>query len=130
MDYKKNLAIQCRENLNSASCEYILDITDASIRHIDGLLSSLSKMLDNHLFQMNTRRESKMHLALTEEAIKVVILSDLIAKSAEEYTDPSILKGMLECVTMQTLREGDSILIEVLHDNTLRLSLNGLSVDE
>jgi hypothetical protein len=71
-----------------------------------------------------------MDLALTEETIKVGMLCDLIAKNAEEYADPSILKGMLECVMMQTLQEGDSILIEVLHDNTLRRSVNGLSVDE
>jgi hypothetical protein len=52
MDYKKDLAIQCRKNLNSSSDEYMLEITDASFRHIDELLMYSSKMLDSHLCQV------------------------------------------------------------------------------
>ncbi len=46
IDYKKYLTVQCRENLNSLSDEYMLEITDASIRDIDELLFSF----DNSFF--------------------------------------------------------------------------------
>jgi hypothetical protein len=38
MSYKKDLTIKCKENLNSLSDEYMIEITDASIRYIDELL--------------------------------------------------------------------------------------------
>ena len=85
MDYKKNLAIQCRKNLNSSSDEYMLEITDASFRHIDELLMYSSKMLDSHLCQVNVRREPKMHKAINAQILKALMLSDLITKSAEEF---------------------------------------------
>jgi hypothetical protein len=91
MDYKKDLAIQCRENMNSLSDEYMLKIIDSSFRHIDELLMSSSKMLDNHLCHVNVRREPTMYKAITAQILKALMLSDLISKSAEEFESLYIL---------------------------------------
>ncbi len=123
MNYKKDLAIQCRENLNSLSDEYMLEITNDSFRHIDELLLSSSQMLESHLCQVNVRREPKMYAALSAQILKIVTLSDLITKSPEEYVSLNILKVLLEGITVKNIfQEGDSVKIEVLEDNALKIS--------
>jgi hypothetical protein len=63
-----------------------------------------------------------MYKAISSLKLKAIMLSDLTTKSADEYVSPGILKGLLECVTMQTLfQRGDSIIIEALPDNTLKI---------
>jgi hypothetical protein len=53
----------------------------------------------------------------------MVMLSDLITKNAEEFESLDILKVLLEGVTVHDIfKEGDSVKIEVLEDNTLRIS--------
>ncbi len=123
MDYKKDLAIRCKENLNSLSDEYMLEITDASFRHIDEVLISLYKILDNYLSQINVLREPKMFAALSSKTLKVATLSDLVTKSAEEFESLDILKVLLEGKTVHNIfQEGDSVKIEMLGDNALKIS--------
>jgi hypothetical protein len=123
LNYKKDLTINCKKNLMSLSDEYMLGITDATVRHIEELLLSLSKMLDNHLCLVNPHREPKMYKALSAQTLKMIMLSDLITKSAEEYESLDILKVLLEGVTVHDIfQEGDSVKIEVLQDNTLKIS--------
>jgi hypothetical protein len=101
----------------------MLEIADASFRHIDESLLSLSKMLDSNLSQVNARREPKMYAALSAQTLKAIMLSDLITKSAEEYVSLDVLKVLLEGETVNNIfQRGDSIKIEVLPDNTLRIS--------
>jgi hypothetical protein len=79
-------------------------------------------MLDNRLFQINTHREPEIYKALSSRTLKAIMLSDLITKSAEEYVSPDILKVLLERGAMQKIfKKGDSIIIEVLPDNTLKI---------
>lgn len=123
MNYKKDLAIRCKENLNSLSDEYMLEITDASFRHIDEVLISLYKILDNYLSQINVLREPKMFAALSSKTLKVATLSDLVTKSAEEFESLDILKVLLEGKTVHNIfQEGDSVKIEMLGDNALKIS--------
>ncbi len=103
MDYKKDLAIHCKENLKSPSDEDMFEIADASFKHIDESLLSLSKMLDNHLSQVNARREPKMYATLSAQTLKAIMLSDLITKSAEEYVSLDILKVLLEGETVHNI---------------------------
>ena len=118
MDYKKDLVTQCKENLNSLSDEYMLEITDASFRHIDEVL-----ILDNYLSQINVRREPKMFAAVSSKTLKVAMLSDLVTKSAEEFESLDILKVLLEGETVHSIfQEGDSVKIEMLGDNALKIS--------
>jgi len=101
----------------------MLEITDASFRHIDELLMSSSQMLDNHLCQVNVRREPKMYKAITAQILKALMLSDLISKSAEEFESLNILKVLLEGVTVKSIfQKGDSVKIETLEDNALKIS--------
>jgi hypothetical protein len=80
-------------------------------------------MLDNHLSLVNARREPKMYAALSAETLKVIMLSDLISKSAEEYIFLDILKVLLEGETVHNIfQEGDSVKIETLEDNTFKIS--------
>ncbi len=123
MNYKKDLAIRCKENLNSLSDEYMLEITDASFRHIDEVLISLYEILDNYLSQINVLREPKMFAALSSKTLKVATLSDLVTKSAEEFESLDILKVLLEGKTVHNIfQEGDSVKIEMLGDNALKIS--------
>jgi hypothetical protein len=123
MDYKKDLVTQCKENLNSLSDEYMLEITDASFRHIDEVLISLYEILDNYLSQINGRREPKMFAAVSSKTLKVAMLSDLVTKSAEEFESLDILKVLLEGETVHSIfQEGDSVKIEMLGDNALKIS--------
>lgn len=122
MDNEKDSTIECGDNLNSSSGEFILEMADASFQHIDYVLQFVSKMLDNDSFQVNASREPEIYKALRSRTTKAMMLSDLITKSAEEFVSPGILKVLLECVTAQTLfQKGDSMIIEVLPDNTLRI---------
>jgi hypothetical protein len=51
------------------------------------------------------------------------MLSDLIPKSAEEFESLDILKVLLEGVTVKSIfQKGDSVKIEVLEDNALKIS--------
>jgi len=123
MDCKKDLAIQCKENLNSLSDEYMLEITDASFRHIDEVLISLYEILDNYLFQINVRLEPKILATLSSKTLKVAMLSDLVTKSAEEFESLDILKVLLEGETVKSIfQKGDSVKIETLEDNALKIS--------
>jgi hypothetical protein len=100
----------------------VLEMADSSFKHIDEVLLYLSKILDSHLSQVNACREPEIHKSLSSLRQKVITSLDLISKSADEYASPGILKGLLECVTMQTLfQKGDSMIIEVLPDNTLKI---------
>jgi hypothetical protein len=55
--------------------------------------------------------------------LKAIMLSDLIAKSAEDYVSLNILKVLLEGETVHNIfQEGDSVKIEVLEDNALKIS--------
>jgi hypothetical protein len=50
------------------------------------------------------------------------MLSDLIAKSAEDYVSLNILKVLLEGETVHNIfQQGDSVKIEVLADNALKI---------
>jgi hypothetical protein len=123
MDCKKDLAIKCKENLNSLSDEYMLEITDVSFRHIDEVLISLYEILDNYLFQINVPQEPKMFAALSSKTLKVAMLSDLVTKSAEEFESLDILKVLLEGQTVKSIfQKGDSVKIEMLGDNALKIS--------
>ncbi len=123
MDYKNELTLQCKENLTSLSDEYMIGITDASYRHIDEILNSLSIMLENHLSQVNARREPKIYGVLSSLTLKTIMLSDLITQSAEEYVSLDILKVLLEGVAVHDIfQKGDSVKIEVLEDNALKIS--------
>ncbi len=123
MNDKKDLTIECEEKSNSVSDEYIIEIADASFGYIDEVLFSLSKMLDNHLSQEKARREPKTYELLSSRRLKVVMVSELMAKRAEEYVSPAILKVLLESLTVRDIfHKGDSIKIDVLPDNTLRIS--------
>jgi hypothetical protein len=80
-------------------------------------------MLDSHLSQEKARTEPEIYKSLSSLRLKVIMSLDLFTKSAEEYASPGILKALLECVTMQPLfQKGDSMKIEVLPGNTLRIS--------
>jgi hypothetical protein len=123
LDNEIDSTVQCRENLNSSPSECMLEVTDASFKHIDDVLQFVSKILDDHSFQVDASREPEIYKALRSRTIKAMMLSALITKSAEEFISPGILKVLLECVTAQTLfQKGDSMIIEVLPDNTLRIS--------
>ena len=123
MNYKKDLAIQCRDNLNSLSYEYMLEIIDSSFRHIDELLLSLSKILDSNLYQVNVRRGPKMYKAINAQILKAIMLSDLISKGAEEFESLNILKVLREGVTANNIfQDGDSVKIELLEGNALKIS--------
>lgn len=123
MCYEQNSNIECKENLTSLTEECVIERTNAGFRHIEEVLQSLSKMLDTFLSQVNDCREPKMFQSLSSLRLKVIMSLDIITKSAEECVSPGILKGLLECVTMQNLfQKGDSMIIEVLPDNTLRIS--------
>jgi hypothetical protein len=51
------------------------------------------------------------------------MLSDIISKSAEEYVSLDILKVLLEGTTVYNIfKEGDSVKIEALGDNALKIS--------
>ncbi len=119
----KSFSFNCLENLNSLSNECLLETADASFKHIDEVLLFLSKISDSRLSQVNASREPAMYKAISSLKLKAIMLSDLTTKSADEYVSPGILKVLLECVTMQTLfQKEDSMIIEVLPDNTLRIS--------
>ena len=122
MSYKKDLTIRCKENLNSPSDEYMIEITDATFRHMDEVLLSISTMLDDHLSQINVCREPKMYGIFSALTLKAIMLSDLIAKSAEDYVSLNILKVLLEGETVHNIfQQGDSVKIEVLADNALKI---------
>jgi hypothetical protein len=111
-----------KENLNSLSDKCILELADASFKHIDEVLLYLSKILDGHLSQVNACKEPEIHKSLSSLRQKVITSLDLISKSTDEYASSGILKGLLECVTMKTLfQKGDSMIIEVLPGNTLKI---------
>jgi hypothetical protein len=123
MDYKKYLAIQCRDHLNSLPNGYMLELADANFKDIDEVLLSLANRLDSHLFRVNVRREPKMHKTITAQILKALMLSDLISKSAEEFESLDILKVLLEGATANNIfQEGDSVKIEMLGDNALKIS--------
>ncbi len=122
MDYKPDSTNQYEDKLKSLSYEYILEMSDASFRHIEEELKYLSKRLDSSLFQLNAQKEPEIDKSISSLRLKVVILSDLITKNPEEYVSPTILKALLERFTMQNIfQKGDSIIIEVLPDNTLKI---------
>jgi len=121
MNYEKDLAIKCKENLNSLSNRYMLELADASFKDIDEVLLSLANRLDSHLSRVNIRREPKMYGVISSLTLKALILSDLITKSAEEYESLDILKVLLDGET-DIFRKGHSVKIEKLADDTLRIS--------
>lgn len=88
---EKNLNIECEKNSNSLSDEYMLEVADASFNHIDEILQSVSKVLDNHLFQENPCREPKTDEALRSRALKATMLSDLVSKITVEDAFPILL---------------------------------------
>ncbi len=53
--------------------------------------------------------------------MKMIMLKDLISKSAEEFESLDILKVLLECYT-DIFQDGKSVKIETLEDGTLRIS--------
>jgi hypothetical protein len=64
-----------------------------------------------------------MYAALSSETLKVATLSDLVTKSAEEYVSLNILKVLLEGETVHNIfQKGDSVKIEILGDNALKIS--------
>jgi hypothetical protein len=91
-------------------------------KRIEEELESLSKRLDSNVFQLNAQKEPEIDKSISSLKLKVIILLDLITKSPEDYVSPTILKALLERFTMQTLfQRGDSIIIEALPDNTLKI---------
>jgi hypothetical protein len=80
-------------------------------------------MLDDHSFRVNVSREPKIYESLRSQTLKAMMLSDLITKSAEKFISPGIIKVLLECMTAQNIfQKRDSMISEVLPDNTLRIS--------
>ncbi len=75
MDYKKNLAVHCKENFSSLSEDYISAIIDVNFRHIIKLLDSSSEILHGQELNNNP--------TLSSLYIKVLMLSDIISRSAE-----------------------------------------------
>ena len=121
VNYKKDLTIQCRENLNLLSDEYMLELADDTFRHIDEELLSLASMLDSHLSKGNACRKPRMYGVISSLTLKAFMLSDLITKSAKEYVSLDILKVLLEDET-DIFHEGNSVKIETLADDSLRIS--------
>lgn len=119
---EKDSAIQCEENLNSLSDEYMLEMSDASFRHIEAVLQYLSKIFDSYLSQVNASGEPTMYKTISSLKLKTLMLSELSTKNAVAYASPGILKALLEGLTVQTLfQKGDSIIIDVLPDTTLKI---------
>ena len=122
MGYKQDSTTQCKEKINSLSNGYMFETSDANFRHIEEELKSLSKRFDSYIFQLNAQREPEIDKSISSLKLKVTILSDLITKNPEDYVSPTILKALLERFTMQNIfQKGDSIIIEVLPNNTLKI---------
>lgn len=113
MNYKKDLAVHCEENLSSLSEDYISAIVDVNFKHIIKLLNSSSSIL--HSQELNNS------LTLSSLYMKVLMLSEIIPKSAEEFESLDILKVWFEGST-DIFQDGKSIYIETLNDGTLKIS--------
>jgi hypothetical protein len=110
---QKYFTVQFEEKLKSLSDEYKFAITDANFEYIKNSLGSLSEIL----YSPERETNPKIHSVL----LKVATLSDLISKSAEEFESLDILKVLLECYT-DIFKDGKSVKIETLEDDTLRIS--------
>jgi len=77
------------------------------------LLNSSSEMLYIH--------EPEKNPILRSLHIKIMMLFDIISKSAEEFESLDILKVFLEDYT-DIFQDGKSISIETLKDGTLKIS--------
>jgi hypothetical protein len=110
---QKYLTVQFEEKLKSLSDEYNLAVIDTNFEYIKNLLDSLFEMLDSQEPETNP----KLHSVL----MKVIMLKELILKTAEEFGSLDILKVLLECHT-DIFQDGKSVKIETLEDDTLRIS--------
>jgi hypothetical protein len=64
-----------------------------------------------------------MYKAINAQILKAIMLSDLISKGAEEFESLNILKVLREGVTANNIfQDGDSVKIELLEGNALKIS--------
>ena len=110
MEEQKYLTVKFEEKLKSLSDEYNIATINTTFEYIEKLLGSLSGI-----------QEPETNPELHSVFMKMIMLSDLISKSAEEFESLDILKVLLECHT-DIFQDGKSVEIETLEDGTLRIS--------
>jgi|GEM_PF-3775788 hypothetical protein len=85
-----------KENLNLSSDECMIEITNNTFGFINELLSSVSEMLGNKLFQIDALQEPKRYIEINLLREKATKLSELSTRSEESFDPVNMIRLFLE----------------------------------